>query len=110
MRAPVLILLAFCLATTARANDLPELGDASESALSVGQERSIGIGIMRQIHATPNYLDDPDVTDYLNRIGYRLVSFSPDTRMDFTFFALKDPTINAFALPGGFIGVHSDCC
>ncbi len=107
MRALVLILLAFCLAITARANDLPELGDASESALSVGQERSIGIGIMRQIHATPNYLDDPDVTDYLNRIGYRLVAFSPDTRMDFTFFALKDPTINAFALPGGFIGVHS---
>jgi len=107
MRALVSVLLAFCLLISARADDLPELGDASEAALSLGQERSIGYGIMRQIRATPTYLDDPDVTDYLNRIGYRLVSVSPDTRMDFTFFALKDRSVNAFALPGGFVGVHS---
>ena len=107
MRALVSALLSFCLLLPARANDLPELGDASEAALSIGQERAIGYSIMRQIRASPNFLDDPDVTDYLNRVGYRLVSVSPDTRRDFTFFALKDTSVNAFALPGGYIGVHS---
>jgi len=107
MRVFVFALTLFCLLLPARANDLPELGDASEAALSIGQERAIGYSIMRQIRAQPAFLDDPDVTDYLNRVGYRLVSVSPDTRRDFTFFVLKDNSVNAFALPGGYIGVHS---
>jgi predicted Zn-dependent protease len=107
MRALFAVLLAFCLLIPARANDLPELGDASEAALSIGQERSIGYGIMRQIRATQSYLDDADVAEYLQRVGYRLVSVSPDTRMDFHFFALRDKSVNAFALPGGYIGVHA---
>jgi predicted Zn-dependent protease len=107
MRAFVSALIVSCLLVPARANELPELGDSSEAALSAGQERSIGYGIMRQIRAQPNYLDDPDVTNYLNRVGYRLVSVSPDSRIDFNFFVLKDSSVNAFALPGGYIGVHS---
>jgi predicted Zn-dependent protease len=107
MRALLPALIIFCLLLPARANDLPELGDPSEAALSVNQERAYGYSIMRQIRASPNFLDDPEVTDYINRVGYRLVSVSPDARRDFTFFVLKDSSVNAFALPGGFIGVHS---
>jgi len=107
MRALLPALIFFCLLLPARANDLPELGDPSEAALSINQERAYGYSIMRQIRAAPNFLDDPEVTDYINRVGYRLVSVSPDARRDFTFFVLKDSSVNAFALPGGFIGVHS---
>ncbi|MCW5623795.1 MAG: M48 family metallopeptidase [Burkholderiales bacterium] len=99
---------ALCCMMPARAdNSLPDLGDVSEAVLSLNQERAIGWNAMRQIRQSPVFLDDPEVTEYLNRIGYRLVSVSPDTRMDFTFFALRDPSVNAFAMPGGYIGVHT---
>ena len=55
----------------------------------------------------PTYLDDPEVAEYLNALGARLISAAPGVRQDFEFFALRDSAINAFALPGGFIGVNS---
>ena len=109
MRASALAtaLLALTLTLPARGDDLPDLGDVSEATLSITQERGIGWNIMRQMRESPNYLDDAEVVDYLNRIGYRLVASSPGARMDFVFFALRDSTVNAFAMPGGYIGVHS---
>lgn len=109
MRASALVslLLALSLALPVRADDLPDLGDVSEATLSIAQERGIGWNIMRQMRESPNYLDDAEVLDYLNRIGFRLVAASPGARMDFSFFALRDSSVNAFAMPGGYIGVHS---
>jgi predicted Zn-dependent protease len=52
-------------------------------------------------------VDDTELTDYLNNLGYRLVASSAENRQDFEFFVLRDNTLNAFALPGGFIGVHT---
>ncbi|MEI7967677.1 MAG: M48 family metalloprotease [Betaproteobacteria bacterium] len=104
----VLILLVVASATSvAVAIDLPELGDTSSATISPAQERALGLDIMRQIRAAPAYLDDPEVKDYLDNLGYRLVAASPDSRLGFSFFALMDNSVNAFALPGGFIGVHS---
>jgi predicted Zn-dependent protease len=101
-------LIAALLATNiALADELPDLGDVSQSALSPAQERKLGEGIMGQIRSNPAYLDDPEVADYLNAIGYRLVANSPDPAAPFEFFAISDSSINAFALPGGFVGVHS---
>jgi predicted Zn-dependent protease len=107
MRALLLPLLLSAGLACAQGHDLPELGDASAATLSPAQERSLGLGIMRQIRASPGYLDDADITDYLGQLGYRLVAVSPDSRQEFSFFVLQDSAINAFALPGGFIGVHS---
>ena len=50
---------------------------------------------------------DPEVNDYLNNLGQRLVAAVPDSNVDFEFFAVNDPSINAFALPGGFVGVNT---
>jgi len=86
---------------------LPDLGDASAADLPPAAERRIGETVMRDIRRDPAYLDDPEVAEYLNAVGARLVAVAPGARQDFEFFALRDPTINAFALPGGFIGVHS---
>jgi predicted Zn-dependent protease len=87
---------------------LPELGDASSSALSPQLERKLGESVMRDIRFNePAFVDDPEINEYLNALGYKLLSKVPGARLDFEFFAVREPTINAFALPGGFVGVHT---
>ena len=90
---------------------LPTLGDTARSDLSPVMERKLGEEIMNDIRRDPDYLDDDAVIEFLNNFGENLVSFAPGARgemnADFFFFAVRDPMINAFALPGGFIGVHS---
>jgi predicted Zn-dependent protease len=88
-------------------SDLPALGEAAADDLSPANERKLGEAIMRQARFDPTYLADPDTADYLNNLGFQLVSVSPSRHIDFEFFAVRDATMNAFALPGGFIGVHS---
>ncbi|MBL8421085.1 MAG: M48 family metallopeptidase [Dechloromonas sp.] len=89
------------------AEGLPELGDVASNELSLATERKIGQQIMDEIRwRQPSYLDDPDVENYLNQLGGRLVAMSDDPGMGFQFFAINDLSINAFAMPGGFIGVH----
>jgi predicted Zn-dependent protease len=100
-------MVALLASSMVLADELPDLGDVSQSALSPVQERKLGEGIMAQIRSNPAYLDDPEVTDYLNTLGYRLVANSPDPAAPFEFFAIADSGINAFALPGGFVGVYS---
>jgi len=102
--------LLFCLAVLPRAlaQNLPDLGEGSGAVLPPNMERKIGEGIMREIRSKePSYLDDPELADYLNQLGARLVTAVPGARQDFEFFAIRDPSINAFALPGGFVGVHT---
>ena len=86
---------------------LPELGDSSQTMMTPVQERKLGEQIVRQIRGGGGYLEDPEVNDYLNELGSRLVAASKDAKQDFTFFGVNDPQINAFALPGGYIGVHT---
>ncbi|MSP98736.1 MAG: M48 family peptidase [Betaproteobacteria bacterium] len=87
---------------------LPDLGDASSSVLSPQMERKLGESVMRDIRINePGYVDDPEVNEYLNGLGYRLLSAIPGGRQDFEFFAVREPTINAFAFPGGFVGMHT---
>jgi predicted Zn-dependent protease len=86
---------------------LPDLGDSSQTLLSPAQERKLGEYIVRQIRAGGGYMDDPEVNDYLNELGNRLVTATRDVKQDFVFFAVPDPQINAFALPGGFVGVNT---
>ncbi len=88
--------------------DLPDLGDAAQLSVTPQTERRVGESIMRDIRLhDPAFSDDPETTEYLNALGYRLVSNSQDARQDFEFFLVKDATLNAFALPGGYVGVHT---
>jgi beta-barrel assembly-enhancing protease len=86
---------------------LPDLGDPARSYLSAAQERKLGESVMRQIRGSGGYLNDPEVNGYLNELGNRLVTAIPGAPFDFEFFAMADPGINAFALPGGFVGVNT---
>jgi len=104
------LLTAALLAGTAplAAQPLPELGDAAGAAIAPQVERRIGESIMREIrYRDPAYVDDPEISDYLDGLGRRLLAANPEARQEFEFFAVRDPAINAFALPGGFIGAHT---
>ncbi len=91
----------------AGAGELPDLGDVSRGVLSTAQERQIGIAVMREVRNDRSFLDDAELNAYLSNLGYRLASNSPDARIPFEFFVMDDRMVNAFALPGGFIGVHT---
>lgn len=101
-------LLAFALAIQpVAAADLPDLGEVSRQYFSDQEEQALGRAIMRDVYADPRYLDDPEIESYLNQLGYKLVSVSSRNQREFTFFVVNDTTINAFAMPGGNIGVHT---
>ncbi len=89
------------------ANNLPDLGESSRQYLSDRQERDIARSIMRDIYASPLYLADAEIEAYLNNLGRRLAEESSASGRMLTFFAIREPSINAFALPGGYIGVHT---
>ena len=89
------------------AQGLPELGDVSADVLSPHMERRVGEQAMREIQRDPQYVDDAELAFYINTLGQRLVGASPDARQDFEFFFVRDNTINAFAMPGGFVGVNT---
>ena len=90
------------------AEDLPDLGESARAEMPQQLERRIGESIMNDIRLREStYIDDPDVNDYLARLGGKLVEASSSPSGDFHFFALRDPSINAFAMFGGYIGVNS---
>jgi predicted Zn-dependent protease len=98
-------------AAPAAAQNLPTLGGSEREDLSPLMERKLGEQIMRDIRRDRDYLNDAPTLEYLNGFGNSLVDARPEVRgeagFDFFFFAVRDPALNAFALPGGFIGVHS---
>ena len=102
-----LLSLLLLLPLQLNADGLPDLGDVAQTMVSPQMERQIGEQSMFQIRASNSYLDDPEISDYLNRLGDRLVANSGEPSQPFEFFAINDSAINAFALPGGFIGVNT---
>jgi predicted Zn-dependent protease len=102
----LLILILFAVPRVL-AQGLPELGDVAQSDFSPLQERRLGESIMREIRADRSFYDDAEATDYINSLGERLIARRSESRQNFNFFLILDNQINAFALPGGFIGVNS---
>ena len=86
--------------------NLPTLGDAASGIVSLNQEREIGQGFLRSLRASAPTVDDPLLQDYLEHLIYRLVYHSQlkDRRLDLVI--VKSPVLNAFAVPGGIVGVH----
>src|SRR5436190_6872896 len=91
------------------AQTLPDLGDISDATLSETQEKTIGNKFMREVRMDPAYVDDPQIADYINSLGQRLLGAleGPSPRRDIDFFVVREDTINAFAMVGGHIGVNS---
>ncbi len=110
IRLPLLLLtlLSFTLTGFARAQQiaLPEIGQSGGAIVTPGEERRTGEAVVRNIRRAGGILDDPLLNDYLNHLSYRLVSTSDTQHPYFEFFMVNDRVINAFALPGGYIGIN----
>ena len=85
----------------------PTLGPASSSELSPALERRLGEAIMVQGRLDPEYIKDPDISQYLNAMGKKLAANAPGGAPDIEVFGVRDPVVNAFAMPGGFIGINT---
>ncbi len=109
--AALLLSPALMAPTVLHAQALPNLGGSDSAELSPLMERKLGEEVMNSIRRDRDYIGDLPTLDYLNQFGSNLLSATPDARgeagYDFFFFAVRDPSLNAFALPGGFIGMHS---
>jgi predicted Zn-dependent protease len=99
--------------TSLSASRLPRIGDGAEMGL--GQERRIGDSIAKEIYKDPDFVDDPILLEYVQSIWNKLIeaakfrgdiSAEMQERFSWEVLLIKDPSINAFALPGGYMGVH----
>lgn len=91
----------------AEPEDLPDIGSPATATLSLDDEYQIGRMIVRGLRDQDQILEDPEVSEYIRSIGAKLSSQANDGSQHFNFFIVKDNAINAFALPGGFIGVNA---
>ncbi len=112
IRKSTLVLLAtgltLAVLSPAAEINLPDIGSPADATLSKNDEARLGRAIMAQIRKTGKVVEDPLITEYVNEIGHRIAAqANNDGLHDFSFFVIEDPVINAFALPGGFIGVHT---
>ena len=86
---------------------LPDMGSPADAVLSKNDEARLGRAIMAQIRNSRAIVEDPLVNEYINDVGSRIAAHANNGDYEFTFFVVDDPSINAFALPGGYIGVHT---
>jgi len=87
--------------------NLPDLGSPADAILSANDEKRLGNAIMRDIRRSGMVIEDPILNEYVNEIGNKIAAQTNEGEHDFTFFVVDDPRINAFALPGGYIGIHT---
>ncbi|WP_292356352.1 MULTISPECIES: M48 family metalloprotease [unclassified Methylophaga] len=86
---------------------LPEMGDSAGALVSPVEEYQVGQSFYWSLQQSVTLVDDPEVNSYINSLGHRLVTNSDDPGRSFTFFVVPDNSVNAFAAPGGFIGIHT---
>ena len=103
------------LQPAAAQNNLPALGDSDSAEFNVGAERKLGDEIMREIRVDPDYSTIRCCSSTCRRSGIRWwrparrlgnITADIDQRFSWQAFLVRDPSVNAFALPGGFVGVH----
>jgi predicted Zn-dependent protease len=112
-RLSVLLASALCLAGAMRAAaepasvDLPRIGEPADTALSPLEEQKIGARVTAQLYAYDYVLEDPELSVYVATLTWRLAAAAEGDAPDLTVFVIRDPRINAFALPGGYLGVNA---
>lgn len=107
MKFKITLLTSFFCCLSVFANELPDLGDSSQLIISAKEEQAIAKAILREVAVSPEIVQDIEVIDYLKNLGNRLVAYSPNKTQQFNFFVVNESSINAFAMLGGVIGVHT---
>ena len=104
------IVLLFSLSLSLHAaenNPLPDIGNPSSAGMTPANEKQLGASLLRWLRQNNLISNDPIIQSYIHSLGYQLVANSDESRQPYTFFVVNDPSINAFAAPGGYIGIHT---
>lgn len=105
-----LVFLVVCAAPRAieiEKIQLPEMGDSAGALISPIQEKQLGESFFRNLHSQADISQDVEIQQYIQTIGRQLAANSDTPSNPFHFFVVMDPNINAFAGPGGYIGVNA---
>ena len=87
--------------------NLPDMGDPPSSIMSYQEEQDLGKKLYRQLRRSQPVIDDPELSGWIRSLGNRLVSRASGTRGNFYFLIIDKPSVNAFAMPGGVVAVHT---
>lgn len=82
-------------------------GQGRASAFSVGEEKEVGEKLLSMVRKNFQVLDDPDINQYINDLGQRILTVAGPQYFDYHFFVINDKDFNAFAAPSGLIFIHS---
>jgi beta-barrel assembly-enhancing protease len=94
----------------ARATDydqLPDLGSSSATIISAREEQMVGDDFIRRSRQQLDFVNDPELLIYINKVGNRIAEASNHPEQSFNFYLIDDASLNAFAVPGGHIAVHT---
>ncbi|WP_373019041.1 M48 family metalloprotease [Thiomicrorhabdus sp.] len=90
----------------AQANELPNLGSSDLVEYTKEKEQALGRAFKSALHTEYRVVTDPDIENYIRRIGHQIAQHTGDNR-NFSFYVIENPDINAFAGPDGVIGIHT---
>ncbi len=96
------------LAGVGPVNELPDIGTPADAILTPAEEYQLGGMVIKELRDSGQIIDDPEVTEYIQGVGDRLVGHTAETSTTrrFHFYVIKETDINAFALPGGYVCVN----
>ncbi len=87
--------------------ELPDLGEPADLTISPAQEAKLRGQVAAELYSGDYLVDDVEVSDYIKSVGWKLAAKGSAHPPDFTFFVIGDPRINAFAVPGGLVGINA---
>jgi predicted Zn-dependent protease len=87
--------------------ELPDMGDSSGTLITPAEEKEFGEAFFRSLHSQITINQDAEIQQYIQTIGEKLVANSDAPSNPFHFFVVMENNVNAFAGPGGYIGVNS---
>ncbi|MFU8820779.1 MAG: M48 family metalloprotease [Gammaproteobacteria bacterium] len=107
----LLLVLTACVVTATAGADphrnLPDIGSPADAVFTRSQADAIGRSVLHQLRTAGSVLEDPEVADYIMTVGTRIASYAHEGTLRFEFFVVNDDAINAFALPGGYVGINT---
>ncbi len=87
--------------------NLPDMGSGANAMITRSDEYQVGRMMMKNLRDEGRVLEDPEATEYIQNLGSHIGAQAQEGTQRFSFFVVKDRSINAFAIPGGFIGMNA---
>ena len=100
-------LISLSISSQDRDLDIPSIGDRVSGVVSLEQEKAIGSQFLKQVYAGAPIINDPLIQEYTELLIYKISETSLVKDRDFKLVLIDDRSLNAFAAPGGIIGVNA---